>query len=64
MFVDLAIKEKKLVIEVDGPHHHLFGDKEKLLSHYKFNREIIQRMGFTVKTLETDEYNAMSSEEK
>lgn len=64
LFGDIVIKEKKLIVEVDGAHHFLFGDKDKMLEVDKLNRKLFEGLGYQVKSINIDEYDQLKPEDK
>lgn len=50
------------MIEVDGPKHFLAG--ERLLQVDTLNRKIVEALGFKVKTVNAETFDAMKKEEK
>ena len=64
IYCDIVVKEKKLVIEVDGQHHHLFGEDGNKIAAEKLKIKVIESLGFTVRSLMIENYNLMTHEEK
>ena len=60
----MIIREKKLIIELDGPHHYLFNHPEKNLGINKFNMKLLEGLGYTVINVNADAFTLMNAEEK
>ncbi len=57
IFVDMAIKSKNLVIEINGPYHYLMGDKSKVMNTDLLNQGVIEALGYNVETVNIDDFN-------
>lgn len=51
IYSDIAIKDKKLIIEVEGNHHFLYGDLSKKLGYDMYLRSVIKGLGYTIRDL-------------
>ena len=63
-FVDMVIKDKKLVIEIDGPYHYLMNNSKKMIVKDQLKRNIIEARGYKIETINVDNFNLMRNEEK
>lgn len=59
IFCDIVLPKEKIVCEVDGPYHFLFGDRKKRVETDKMNRLIIEKLGWKVRSVDVEEYNEM-----
>ncbi len=62
LVVDIAIPERKLAIEVDGPTHFAFKSREPL-GHTVFKRRLLHSMGWTVVSIPYWDWNNLDTDE-
>jgi very-short-patch-repair endonuclease len=64
IYADLVMRDKKIIIEVDGAQHYLFGDIHKILAVDKFDRKLKEMLGYQVKVLNIEEFSKVDPELK
>jgi very-short-patch-repair endonuclease len=64
LFCDMVIRDKKVTIEVDGPHHYLCNDPSKLLQKDQLTQKVVETYGYKTIRLNVDNFNLMGHDEK
>ena len=54
---DIVNRTEKVIIEVDGPHHHLFGDENKMLATDNCKEFIFKHLGYTIKRIKVKDWD-------
>ncbi len=64
IFVDMVLKGQKIVFEINGPYHYLMNDHSKQINNDILNQKIVESFGYTIKTINIDNFNKMEREDK